>query len=388
MKPRVLLVGRTRYRLPLDESLQRKFDALTNRIELRVLAGSADGAVDDEEFRLVRTVRPRALDGIAFHTALPMRVARELRRFRPDVVLVQGAHEAAAVLFARSLARSGARIVLDVHGDWRLATRLYGSHARRLLSGVADTSAGFAVRRVDGVRAVSEFTSALVREAGGEVSATFPAFIDLEPFLSRPPAPLPARPAALFVGVLERYKDVDGLAAAWRLAAPRLPGAELRIVGTGSRRKVVDRLLRDLPEQTRWSPELSADEIAAELDRATCLVLPSPREGMGRVIVEAFARGRPVVASRAGAVPELVRHEVNGLLVDVGDPGTLADALVRVLSDDDLASRLAAAARPSVAPFAIGPEQYADSLLALVAATASDAEPEAAPPALVPAGSK
>jgi glycosyltransferase involved in cell wall biosynthesis len=379
MKPRVLLVGRTRYRLPLDKSLQRKFDALTARIDLRVLAGSAAGCVDDGQFLLVRPVRPRALDGLAFHSALPMRVARELRRFRPDVVLVQGAHEAGAVLVGRRLARSRARVVLDLHGDWRLATRLYGSHGRRLFSGVADAFAGLAVRRVDGVRTVSAFTASLAREAGGKGAATFPAFIDLEPFLSRPPAPLPARPAALFVGVLERYKDVDGLAAAWRIAAPQLPDAELRIVGAGSRQKVVDHLTRDLPEQTRWSRELSAAQIAAELDRATCLVLPSPREGMGRVIVEAFARGRPVIATRAGGVPELVRDESNGLLVDAGDPGALADALVRVLSDGNLASRLAAAARPSVAPFAISPERYADSLLALVSAAMSEAEPEAAP---------
>jgi glycosyltransferase involved in cell wall biosynthesis len=388
MKPRVLLVGRTRYRLPLDGSLRLKFDALADRLELRVLAGSAEGSIDDGQFRLVGTFRPRALDGVAFHSALPVRVARELRRFRPDVVVVQGAHEAAAVLSARSLARSRARVVLDLHGDWRLATRLYGSPARGLLNGVADAVAGRAVRRVDGVRTVSAFTSSLVREAGGTTAGRFPAFIDLEPFLSRPPAPLPASPAVLFVGVLERYKNVDGLAAAWRIAAPLVPGAELRIVGTGSRRKVVDRLLRDLPGQTRWSPELSADEIAAELDRATCLVLPSPREGMGRVIVEALARGRPVVATRGGAVPELVRHEANGLLVDGHDARTLADALVRVLSDSDLASRLASAARPSFEPFRATPEQYADSLLELVTSTMSEVAAEPGPSGLFPAGSK
>jgi glycosyltransferase involved in cell wall biosynthesis len=388
MKPRVLLVGRTRYRLPLDAGLRMKFDALADRLELRVLAGSTDGSIDDGTFRLVRTVRPRALDGLAFHSALPTRVARELRSFRPDVVLVQGAHEAAAVLLARNLARSRARVVLDLHGDWRLVTRLYGSRGRRLLNGVADAFAGRAVRRVDGVRTVSAFTSSVVREAGGATAGMFPAFIDLDPFLSRPPAPLPARPAVLFVGVLERYKNVDGLAAAWRIVAPQVPDAELHIVGTGSRRKVVDRLLRDLPAQTRWSRELSADEIAEELDSATCLVLPSPREGMGRVIVEALARGRPVVATRGGGVPELVRHEANGLLVDGDDPRAFADALVRVLSDSELASLLAAAARPSVAPFAVTPEQYADSLLELVTSTMSNAAPEPARSALLPAGSK
>ena len=79
-----------------------------------------------------------------------------------------------------------------------------------------------------------------------EPSAVFPAYMDLEPFLG-PPEPLPERPTALFVGVLELYKNIDGLAAAWRLAAPRLPGAQLHIVGRGTRAEVVEALVRDLP---------------------------------------------------------------------------------------------------------------------------------------------
>jgi glycosyltransferase involved in cell wall biosynthesis len=371
VKPRVLIVGRTRYRLPLNPSLTRKFDALTDRMELRVLcSGVAGERSDDPKFRLVPPVRPRALDGLSFHLALPVRVARELRRFQPDVVLVQGAHEAAGVLLSRAFARSGARVVVDVHGDWRVATRLYGSPARRLLNGLADKLAVLAVRRADGLRTVSEFTSTLVRELGAEPTAVFPAFVDVERFLDRPPEPLPSRPAVLFVGVLERYKNIDGLAAAWRLAAARVPGAELRIVGTGSRKQVVEKLLRDVPDQTRWLPELSTEEVAAELDRATFLVLPSRREGMGRVILEAFCRGRPVVGARAGGIPDLVRHGENGILVDPDDIEGLADALTRLLSDKALAERLAAGARLAGERRAVGPGEFADSVLELVAAAA------------------
>jgi glycosyltransferase involved in cell wall biosynthesis len=217
---------------------------------------------------------------------------------------------------------------------------------------------------------VSEFTSTLVREVGAEPTAVFPAFVDVERFLDRPPEPLPSRPAVLFVGVLERYKNIDGLAAAWRLAAARVPGAELRIVGTGSRKQVVEKLLRDVPDQTRWLPELSTEEVAAELDRATFLVLPSRREGMGRVILEAFCRGRPVVGARAGGIPDLVRHGKNGILVDPDDIEGLADALTLLLSDKALAERLAAGARLAGERRAVGPREFADSVLELVAAAA------------------
>jgi glycosyltransferase involved in cell wall biosynthesis len=369
VKPRVLIVGRTRYALPLSGSLRRKFDALCAVLDVRVLGSAPAGSpTGDETFRLARPFRPRILDGLVYHLTLPFRAARELRRFRPDAVVVQGAHEAAAVLLGRTLARSRAPVVLDVHGDWRTATRLYGSPARKLLNPVADRVAAAAVRRADAVRTVSDYTSGLVREAGVEPASVFPAFMDLEPFLDRPPEPLPERPAALFVGVLELYKNIDGLADAWRLAAPRAPDAELRIVGKGARAGLVAELVDELPAQTSWRLSLTTEEVARALDEATVLVLPSRSEGMGRVIVEALCRGRPVVASRVGGIRDLVRDGENGLLVEPGDSAGLGAALVRILSDRGLAERLATKARASVDGWLATPEEYAERLRALVAA--------------------
>jgi glycosyltransferase involved in cell wall biosynthesis len=366
MKPRVLLVGRTRYRLPLDATLRRKFDALGDVLDLRVVgSGVGEGPAADDTFRLVGPFRPRALDGVAFHATLPVRIARELRRFRPQAVLVQGAHEATGVLAARRLARSDAKVILDVHGDWRTATRLYGSPARKLLNPVADRLAAHAVRSADGVRTISDFTDALVREHGVEPAASFPAFMDLEPFLSEPVA-LPPEPAALFVGVLELYKNVDGLADAWRLAAPRVDGAKLRIVGRGPREDVVRALVRDLPGQVEWTERVPNADVPGLLDASTALVLPSRSEGMGRVVVEALLRGRPVVASRVGGIVDLVRDGENGLLAGPGDTRALADALVHVLTDRALAERLAGSARESVERWVATPEEYASRIRAVV----------------------
>ena len=152
MKPRVLLVGRTRYRLPLNATLRRKFDALGEEVEAHVLASSVDGSRGDETFTLAP--RRTILDGAAYWTLLPLRVARELRRRPTDAVLAQSPYDAAAALVGRALARSRARLVVDVHGDWRTATRLYGSPLRRLLSPLGDRVALAALRRADSVRAV------------------------------------------------------------------------------------------------------------------------------------------------------------------------------------------------------------------------------------------
>ena len=351
MKRRALFVGRTRYAWPVPPE---KFDALRGELDIRVLATSADGSAHrDGTFTLV----PRApvADGAVFWAALPFRISQLLREFRPDAIVCQTAYEGAAALLARRLARVPARVVVEVHGDWRTATRLYGSPLRRLLSGVADAVAAAALRRADRVRTVSPFTSGLVRELGVEPTADFPAYMDLEPFV-REPEPLPERPAALFVGVLEPYKNVDGLAEAWRRAGV---DAELRIVGKGSREAVVREL------GVRWDRELTPEQVAQAMDEAWVLVLPSRSEGMGRVLVEAFCRGRGVVGSRAGSIPNLVEDGVSGLLVDSTEE--LAAALRRVLSDRELAELLARGARAAAAPWLQTPTEYAQRVRELVA---------------------
>jgi glycosyltransferase involved in cell wall biosynthesis len=366
-KPRLLMVGRTRYRLPLTESLRAKFDVLAERLDLRVLASGVDGAPKhDATFELGGPYRPRALDGALFFLALPLRARRELRRSCPDAVLVQGTHETWFVLLGRSLSGERTPVILDVHGDWRASTRLYGSPARKLLNPIADRIALSALRRADAVRTISDYTTGLVRSYGVEPAAVFPAFMDLEPFLG-PPAPLPTPPRALFVGVLEHYKGIEELAAAWRIVAARLPGATLHLVGNGTRREVVERLVADLPGRTEWTELLPTEGIARALDAATTLVLPSRSEGMGRVLVEAFCRGRPAVASRVGGIVDLVRDGENGLLVPPQDPAALADALHRVLADETLAARLAAGAQASAEAWVATPEEYAARLEALVA---------------------
>lgn len=369
MKRKLLMVGRTRYVLPLSTSLARKFDTLEHELDVRVLAASGGGRGSDPRFRLAP--RLPLLDGPAFYGLLPFRVARELRASRPDVVLAQGAQEAALVHLGRRLARVRTKVVADIHGDPASPTRLYGSPARRALAPVADALARYGLRHADGVRTISAYTSGLVREAGVEPTATFAAFMDLDPFLESPPMPLPEAPVALFVGVLERYKAVDVLAEAWRRAAPRLPGATLYLVGRGAMRDVPAALVAELPEQARWTESLTTPEVARALDEATVLVLPSRSEGLGRVVVEAFCRGRGVVGSRVGGIPDIVEDGTTGILVPPEDPAALADALVRVLGDEARAQRLGAAARVAVEPWLASPEEYARRLRELVEAVAS-----------------
>lgn len=354
MKPRVLLVGRTRYALPLSDSLASRFDALRAELDVRVLATGTGG---DGTFRLARTL-PVA-DGAAFYASLPVRIARELRAFSPDAVLAQSPYEGAAALAARRLARVRTPVIVDVHGDPRTFTRLYGSRARQGLAPLADRLARHAIRSADAVRTVSAFTTRVVRDLGVEPADTFPAFMDLDSFRHEP-VPLPDEPRAVFVGALQRYKGIDVLLRAWA----RVPLGALHVVGDGAMRKLVaeSHELRGL----RWDPRLEPEGVARALDQAWCVVLPSRSEGMGRVIVEAFCRGRGIVGSRAGSIPDLVRDGESGLLVPSEDDEALAEALTRVLTDRPLAERLGAGAHASASEWLQTPEEWAARTRALV----------------------
>jgi glycosyltransferase involved in cell wall biosynthesis len=367
VKPRVLMVGRTRYRLPLNGSLARKFAALESRLALRVLAAAPrEAPAGDGTFALQRGTPVPALDGVRFYGTLPVRIARELRHRPADAILAQSPYEALAALAGRRLARSDAAVVVEIHGDWRTWSRLYGSPARALVAPLADRAALVAIRGADAVRTLSPFTTGLVRGAGVEPAGVFTTYTELAAFSEPPVASLPERPVALFVGVLERYKNIYALAQAWRLAAPRVPDALLRLVGDGRHREVVEALVHDLPGRVTWEQRLETDDVVKAFDDAWLLLLASRSEGTPRVVLEALCRGRAVVGAEAGGIPDVVWDGETGLLVDPDRPDEIADALVRILSDRELAERLGAAGRARSAAWTYTPEEYADNVVELV----------------------
>ena len=92
----------------------------------------------------------------------------------------------------------------------------------------------------------------------------------------------------------------------------------------------------------------TADALAPLYTNADVFVLPSRYEGYGMVFAEAITHGLPIVATQAGAIPELVPTSA-GVLVPIDDPIALAEALRRVILEPDLRSSLAAGARAAAA---------------------------------------
>ena len=352
------------YDLPLSAGLARKWGSVSARLELRVIGRAGVVEQNDERFRLVRV--SRSVAGV-FHLALAWVVAQEVRRFRPDVVLAQSPFEALPILAVRPFLGVRPKVIVEIQGDWRSATRLYGSPIRRVFARAADRAALLALRRADGTRAISRFTAALAEEATSRKPlGTYPTYSDLESFVTRPPQPLPPKPTVAWVGALQPVKDPVTFAAAWRVVAERLPEARATVVGDGPLRPVIAELCAEFGARVQAFPRLSASEVARVLDDSTLLVLPSRSEGMGRVAIEALTRGRPVVGSAVGGIPDIVAAERSGLLVAPGDADALADALLRVLGDSAFADRLAAGAHSDGKRFQWTSEQYADAMRQVV----------------------
>ena len=355
-RPRVLMVARTRYTLPLPPGRARKFAALGEVFDLRVLATSADGrARDDGVFRLVG--RMPFLDGPLFWLLLALRVRRLARAHRAEVILTQSPYEALLAGLSRPARESSSRSTAT-------GARRRGSTARRFAgcSRRSPTARRTRLRRAAAVRTLSPYTSGLVREAGVEPAAEFEAFVDLDAFLDRPPRAA----SRLAVGRLRRgaraLQEPRGLAAAWRLVARRVPDAGLHLIGQGTLSEPAEQLER---EGCTWDRRLDPPAVAAAMDAARALLLPSASEGLPRVAIEAFFRGRAVVGTRAG-IPDIVEDEVTGLLVAAGDTAGLAAAIERIVTDEGLAARLGANAAEAASRWVTTPEDHAARVRAVV----------------------
>ena len=148
----------------------------------------------------------------------------------------------------------------------------------------------------------------------------------------------------LLVGVVARLSPEKGIDVLLQALARR-PDIPLVVVGDGGRRAELEALARDLGRaEATWFVGFQArpQDFIAGMD---LFVLPSRREGLGLVLLEAMRAELPVVASNVGGIPDVVDHGVTGVLVPPEDPVALADAIERLLADPELRARFGAAGR-------------------------------------------
>lgn len=172
----------------------------------------------------------------------------------------------------------------------------------------------------------------------------------------------------LLVGTLGRLQEPKKglshfLAAAARVAA-EMPRARFVLVGDGPSRALLEQQAAACGIASRTHFAGPRRDVGAAMAAFDLFVQPSLWEGFGLTLLEAMAARRPIVASRVGGVPEVVRDDREGLLVPAGDPDACARAMITILSDPERARRYGEAGRARVvAEFGI--DRLVDETVAL-----------------------
>lgn len=147
---------------------------------------------------------------------------------------------------------------------------------------------------------------------------------------------------ALFVGRLTYEKGIETLLAAWRLIGTCLP---LYIVGDGPLAQKVAAAAEQFPGIT-WCGRLEQEAVYRLMGEAKVVVVPSLwYETFGLVVIEAFAKGTPVIASKLGALEEIIFHKKTGLHIKPGDHQDLIDNVQWVQNNPDEVQRMRREAR-------------------------------------------
>jgi glycosyltransferase involved in cell wall biosynthesis len=145
---------------------------------------------------------------------------------------------------------------------------------------------------------------------------------------------------------LDPCKGIDVLVRAWKSVINDVPEAILEIYGKGSPEDVI--LLeeyKDYSETIKWHSAVSPTEVKQLMETANCTVLPSRMDNCPLVIIESLSTGTPVVASKVGGIPELIRDQRDGFLVEPENPLELADQLVYLLSHPEICFKMGKNAR-------------------------------------------
>jgi glycosyltransferase involved in cell wall biosynthesis len=160
-----------------------------------------------------------------------------------------------------------------------------------------------------------------------------------------PPAATQAsesQPIAVFAGEVSARKGVDILLSAWPDVLAAVPGARCRVIGPRSRSLSIQNV-----DGLTFEGPLPQGSVLSTLETCRVAVLPSRAEAMPMFVLEAMARGRPVIASEVGAIPDVVRPGC-GAVVPAGDVAALRRALMHYLNNSQAAGADGARARSRV----------------------------------------
>ena len=200
---------------------------------------------------------------------------------------------------------------------------------------------------------VSEYIRHRVLELGFPEERTYVHYIGIDVDAIQPRAVCEEQPIVLHVARLVEKKGTEYLIRAFAQVVADKPDVKLLIVGAGPLRKSLEALVRELGivKSVEFMGARPHVEVIELMRKATMLVLPSvtarsgDSEGLGMVLLEAAARGLPLVGTTHGGIPEIIEDGNTGCLVPERNAHLLAESILKLLSDKDLRYRMGGQAR-------------------------------------------
>jgi L-malate glycosyltransferase len=195
------------------------------------------------------------------------------------------------------------------------------------------------LRQTDRIIAPSMFVVDVFREFDLEAEE-IPNVVDVTQFRYRPRVPLQLK--LVCTRGFHSYYCVDVVVRAFHVVKQKYPNARLCLVGDGAGQQQIRELAANLGiTDIDFAGRVEHSQVPEYYEKNDIFINASWRDNMPVSILEAFASGTPVVTTAAGGIPYLVEHERTGLLSDPHDWKALADNVVRLIREPELASRLA-----------------------------------------------
>ena len=294
---------------------------------------------------------PRRWRDHAFALGVVWTLLTTRRRYQLVYFLMQGLHLAAGLPVARFLSKpvimkvSGSSIITLMGQSWlgRLELRWLRQWARRVMilnEGMAAEAhaAGFPPRQL------------LWMPNPVDVEQFAPADIATRLQIRRQMEIPENDPVVLYVGRLAPEKELGSLLDAFALIVPQIPSARLVVVGDGPDRAALEAQTRrlGLTQNVRFAGRSSAEGVQSWLKASDVFTLVSSNEGFSCSLLEAMSSGLPSIVSHIPANTQLIEDGAQGLVAPLRDQRGIARALLRLLGDAPLRSRMGAAARQRV----------------------------------------
>ncbi len=212
-------------------------------------------------------------------------------------------------------------------------------------SGLIGFLSKFVYSRTRRATVVSSFLKSKLCKNVGSIPADNVAVIPMPvgmAYFPRTDLPDNHAPVILSVARFSRQKRLDNILAAARRIASEGIGFKIILVGEGPLENDLRTLIEkyNLTERVEMIPLVAQQKLGELYRQADAVILASENEGFGLVLVEAGLTGRPVIASRSGGITDVIVHDKNGLLFDVGNIDQLTDCLRSIITDPALRQRL------------------------------------------------